>query len=176
VLAFDLTLDPAESVRATREVERRGRTVGSRLLSAGAMAFPILFALWSGVPNVLLPVYIALLIIYGLWTLALPTLRTRHLAKLYRSSPALSAVQRYEFTDEGLRMSNPEASTFIRWTSFVKAVESRDFYFLYYLPKRAYFLPRRVVTAQQKDDALRAFLRGKLGPRAELTSPPAGSA
>ena len=171
-LAFELNLDPAETVRASQELERRGR--GSAALRAGIFWF-CLAAAGTAVFKGGLVVVEVLAVLFtglGLWALLWPTLKRRKLRRLYRGMPALSGPQRYEFREDGLAFSNAGAESLLRWSAVLEAAETPEFFLIYYAKKCAYYLPKRVIGSEVLADQLRGFLRGKLGERATHVAPP----
>lgn len=172
-LAFEISLDPAETVRASREITRRARSstylqaVVFWLCLGGAffLAFNVGF-----VAIEILGVVFALL---GLYALFWPMIQRTRLRRYYKNTPALSGPQRYNFTEDGLLLANDGSETLIRWPSVLEAAETREFFLVYYSKKCAYYLPKRVMHSDDVENDLRAFLHAKLGERAAHVTPPA---
>ena len=91
---------------------------------------------------------------------------------LYASAPALNGPQRYEFTADGLAISNAGVQNLVRWSAFVEAAETSEFFLLYYAKNCAYYLPRRIMGTEEQVDAVRRLLRERLGDRATHVAPP----
>jgi len=171
-LAFELVLDPAETVRASQEVERRARTLRGQAVWFFWLLIPLVMALTLHAPLSVLKTYLIVIIIVGLFALIWPAIRERQVRRLYADTPALSGPQSYTFTDDGLAVANAGVSNLIRWSAFTEAAETSEFFLLYYSRKCAYYLPKRIIDSDALVDAVRAFLRDKLGERATHVAPP----
>lgn len=172
-LSFVLALDPAETVRASREIQRRARTIRGKLLLMAAVPVPLVLDILFKPSRAVLSAYFAISAAIVLFALLWPSIRKRQLKRFYETTPALNGPQRYVFTDDGLALSNDGATNLIRWSAFVEAAETTEFFLLYYSPKCAYYLPRHVVAKEDQEDALRGFLREKLGEKAKHILAPA---
>lgn len=172
-LKFEFALDAAETVRAGQEVEKRGRSGRLQAVLMLLFAAPLTIGIVRGAPSKFYAAYFGILIGILLLTLIWPAIRERQVQKFYDAAPAFRGIQRYEFADEGLGLSNDQASNLVRWTAFTQAVETPEFFLLYYSPKCAYYLPKRVVETEGQAVAIRGLLRDKLGEKAESLVAPA---
>ena len=166
-LKFEFALDAAETIRASQEIEKRARSARLQVAIMVLYAAPITIGMVRGASLGFYVAYFGVVVIIMLFGRIWPTIRERQVRKYYDGAPAFRGVQRYEFNDDGLALSNDHTSNLIRWTAFTEAVETPEFFLLYYSPKCAYYLPKRIVTNESQTDAVREFLREKLGPRAE---------
>jgi hypothetical protein len=116
--------------------------------------------------------FVALMGVVGLIALIWPRLRKRQVRRLYASAPALNGPQRYEFTEDGLAISNASVKNLIQWSAFVEAAETKEFFLLYYAKNCAYYVPRRIMGPEEQVDAVRRLLRQHLGNRAIHIAPP----
>jgi hypothetical protein len=171
-LEFELVLDPAETVRAGQEVERRARTLRSQAVWFFWLLIPLVMALTLHAPLAVLKTYFIVMVLVGLFALVWPAIRERQVARLYAATPALSGPQSYTFTDDGLAIANAGVSNLVRWSAFTEAAETPEFFLLYYSRKCAYYLPKRIIHSDDVVDTVRAFLREKLGERAAHIAPP----
>jgi hypothetical protein len=97
------------------------------------------------------------LLLVGVWWAIFSRLIPRSSAK---------AFQKLHHGDQWLRLS-PEGvetgcdvcSTRLRWEAFKRAVETPDFFLLFYSGQCAVFLPNRVLGSREESDRLRSFLQ-----------------
>jgi YcxB-like protein len=171
-LTFELVLDPAETVRASQEIERRARTRGALGLWLFWLLIPLSMAISFRAPARVLLACLALMGIAVLLAAVLPAIRRRQVRNVYAGTPALAGPQRYEFTQDGLAVSNESVSNLIRWSGFVEAAETPEFFLLYYSKKCAYYVPRRILGSEEQVDAVRRLLRERLTERAANVAPP----
>ena len=171
-LVFELVLDPAETVRAGQEIERRDPSWQSWRLWAFWLLIPLTMIVAFRWPIRALGAVLGAAIFGGLVALLTPALRRRRVRRAYAATPALAGPQRYEFTDDGLALSNASVSNLVRWSAFVQAAETPEFFLLYYSKRCAYYLPRRIMGPEAQIDALRELLRSRLGDRAAHVAPP----
>jgi hypothetical protein len=163
-LTFTFHLDPAEQIRATKALTRRQRF--SWVFRWGWIVFilPFLFAVVADVPLRVLWPYAIILGIIGLSSALTPVWLRRQIRRAIEATPSLREPQTYHLTPEALRMSNPLAATELRWDAVLEAAETDEFVLLYYTPKCAYYVPKRIIGARLA--GLREFLRRQLGSRA----------
>jgi drug/metabolite transporter superfamily protein YnfA len=166
-LKFEFALDAAETVRASQAIEKRARSVRLQAVLMLLFAAPITMGIVRGASSRFYAAYFSVLVVIILFSRIWPTIRERQVRKFYDAAPALRGIQRYEFADDGLALTNDHASNLVRWTAFTQAVETPEFFLLYYSPKCAYYLPKRIVANESQTDAVREFLREKLGPKAD---------
>jgi hypothetical protein len=164
---YELQLDPAETVRASRAVARRtpwGRY--AQMVWLAVLVVLVTAALVLEVPIGIVGTWFAVLMFISLATLALPALQRRQIRRAYAGTPSLQGPQSYRFTDEGIEMANALARSNVRWDALVEAAETPDFFLFYYSKKCAYYLPKRVVGDLAAQALLREFVREHLGARA----------
>jgi hypothetical protein len=165
-LIYEFNIDPAETVRASRVVQRR-----QRFAWIAWAVWPILIALavWylaTGVPWQKL--WLLGLVALFLLTLQLltPWIQRWQLRRAYAETPILRGPQVYQFSDAGLSITGEAATTTLGWDSFVEAAETDEFFLFFYSKQCAYYVPKRAVGKAIYQRALRALLRAKLGRRA----------
>ena len=165
-LTYEFHLDPAETVRAGREVQRRQRLAWIEWAVWPMLAILTAFYLISGTPwqDLWLLGLVAAFFLCLRWLA--PRIQRWQLRRAYSETPSLRGPQVYQFTDAGLTIRGGAASTTLGWDSFVKADETREFFLLFYSKRCAYYLPKRVAGDEGERNALRALLRAKLGARA----------
>ena len=165
-LTYEFQLDPTETVRASRVVQRRQRFAWITwaiwpLLAALAGFYLVTGTTWQN---------LWLLGLVATFLLALQVLGPRfqrwQIRRAYAQTPNLRGPQVYRFTDTGLSITGGAAATTLGWDTFVEVAEVDDFFLFFYSKKCAYYLPKRVVGAEAEQSALRKLLRAKLGPRA----------
>ena len=98
-LVFELVLDPAETVRAGQEIERRDPSWQSWRLWAFWLLIPLTMIVAFRWPIRALGAVLGAAIFAGLVALLTPALRRRRVRRTYAATPALAGPQRYEFTD-----------------------------------------------------------------------------
>ena len=111
----------------------------------------------SSLPWVLVGVSWALLL-----TRLQPFLAARRCEKLYTGAYSLA------LTETSLRASTAVGNSELNWSAFKKAVETREFFLLYFSPNMAYYLPKRSIQHASDAEGVRALLRQKLGQKALL--------
>jgi hypothetical protein len=100
----------------------------------------------------------------SLYLVLAPGLLRRQVRRQLEQTPSLREAQTYRFAETSLQMGNPLAATELGWDAVIAAAETPEFLFVYFSPKCAYYLPKRVVGARLDD--VRRFLHNRLGPRA----------
>ena len=165
-LTYKFQIDSAETVRASRAVQRR-----QRFAWITWAVWPVLFALAllylvSGVPwqNMWLLGVVAVFLLTLQWLT--PWIQRRQSRRAYAETPNLRAPQVYQFSDAGVSITGGAASTTLGWDSFVEVAETDEFFLFFYSKRCAYYVPKRVVGKGIYQSTLRALLRAKLGPRA----------
>ena len=71
------------------------------------------------------------------------------------------------FGEHGLRVRGKSAEVSLRWRAMRRVIETTDFILFYYTPGRAYYLPKRVTTAESLAQ-LRTLVRAQVGNIADL--------
>lgn len=107
-----------------------------------------------------------MLAVVGLAVLSLPAIQRWQYRRAYAQTPSLRLPQVYRFTDDSLEMVNDLARAEMRWDALVEAAETGEFFLFYYSKKCAYFLPKRVVGAEDAQAELREFVRARVNDRA----------
>src|SRR4051812_9721745 len=171
-LTFEFTLDAAETVRASEAIERRARDASTLPVVVVWVLMPVSMLLAFNFGMTFFKVAAVIVLLLMLFALISPAMRRRQIRRLYEATPSLSGLQRYEFSDEGLAMSNAGAENLLRWSAVVEAAESKDFFLIYFTKKCAYYLPKRAVASEAREAEIREFLRVKLEERAKHVVPP----
>jgi len=164
-LDYRFEVDPAETVRASREVAR-GR--GGPWLPWAVwliLLVEAVLSLLSGARLRDLWLLGVAALLYGSILLATPWLQRRRLRRLYAGTPSLREPQLYRFSDEGLEIRGGPATTSLGWAALVRAKETREFFLLFYNERCAYYLPKRAMSGPADEARLRALLDARLGSR-----------
>jgi hypothetical protein len=165
-LIYEFHIDPTETVRASRVVQRRQRFAWITWAVWPLFAALAVFYLATGTPwQDLWLLGVAASFLLALQLLA-PRLQRWQLRRAYAETPNLRGPQVHQFSDSGLSITGGSAATTLGWDSFVEVTEVNDLFLFFYSKKGAYYLPKRVVGGEVERRALRKFLRGRLGPRA----------
>ena len=175
-LSYQLTLDPAETVRASRAVEHRARRPGPTLALFGICLAPIVGAFVTKTVDRVLPPYLLVLGVVGLGALAWPLVQRYRLRRLYADTPSLRGDQRYVLTPEQFECANALAHSAMRWEGLTEIAETDEFFLFYFSKKVAYFLPKKVIGGAAEEERLRSFLRDRVGTRAVLDGGERGAA
>ncbi len=96
----------------------------------------------------------------------IPIVQRRALRRAYSETPSLRGPQVYEFSETGLVMTGVGSSSTVVWDSLVEAIETEEFFLLYFSKRTAFYLPKRATSDEAQRTALRELLRTQLGPRA----------
>ena len=178
-LRFEFSLDAAEQVQAASLARRR--TAANRIwrrVGLPLLALPVVLVLVLGQPLESLSVYLVILALLGVFSLALPAIQRWQVRRALASVPGLSGPLVYRLTESGIELSTAISSTQLSWEGVHEAQETKDMFLLYFAGGVAYYLPKRIVGS--KAEALRMMLRARLGSRAGTidanTSQPAGAA
>jgi hypothetical protein len=165
-LTYEFQIDSAETVRASRAVQRR-----QRFAWIAWAIWPLLLALAAlylatGVPWQ--DLWLLGLVALFLLTLQLvtPWIQRWQLRRAYAETPNLRGSQVYQFSDAGLSITGGAATTTFGWDTFVEAAETDEFFLFFYSKRCAFYVPKRAVGKGIYQSALRALLRAKLGRRA----------
>ena len=167
-LMFTFAMEPAEHVRAALALARHQESWFFRWGWAVVVVVGPVLALASGTPLTSLWLYGVILLLVTLALVVVPRLLRRQVRRQFARTPSLREPQSFRFTDSSLQMGNALATTELRWDAITEAAETSDFLFVYYAPKRAYYIPKRVI-GNRLDD-VRQFLRTRLGSRAAALS------
>lgn len=170
-LTFAFRLDPAETVRAGRDLERRKRFAWVTRLFVPAMATLVVLFVVSGTPFRDLWWLGVLSVVVVVGSALLPLILRWQLRRTYAETPNLQGPQVYQFSDGGLSMSAGAGTTTLGWDSFVEVIETKEFFLFYYSKRGAFYLPKHATGDEAQRTALRDLLRAHLGPRAEGLRP-----
>jgi hypothetical protein len=174
---FRLQFDPAEHYRASQAI---ARLTGDRWWTYSlAFGFPLLLTGWSlgwhlieGSPLEIDSGAIWPWLFFPLFSfVVIPALTRWQLRRAVRQAPALHGELVRVVTDEGVEARANGVSSAFSWPSIIRAVETREFFVLFYAKKCAYYIPLRAVPVGDLAP-LRAVLRTRLGPRVQLIGRP----
>ena len=170
-LTYEFQIDSAETVRASRAVQRRQRFAWVAWAIWPLLLALAVFYLTSGVPwqNLWL-LGLGALFLLTLQSLT-PWIQRRQLKRAYAETPNLRGPQAYQFSDAGVAITGGAATTTLGWDSFVEVAETEEFFLFFYSKRGAYYVPKRAVGKEIYQRALRALLRAKLGTRAAGLNP-----
>jgi hypothetical protein len=162
-LTFEFLADPAETVRASRYIQRRQRFGWLQRAIWPMLALLAVVHLSTGGRLEELWLLGLLALFFGSLALLGPWMQRRQYRRMYDSTPAMRAPQVYRFSADGLTIIAGPATTTLGWDAFVEADESDDAFLLFYSKQCAYYLPKRAVA---REPELRELLRAHLGVRA----------
>jgi hypothetical protein len=171
---FRLRFEATEHYRAVREIERL--TGGRRWALLLAFGFPVLllaldlFLLGEFVPRTtnLWPFVVFPTLAYVL----IPLINWIAIRRLPRKDPTVLGELRRTVTDQGVEAHGNGASLQFAWPAIQRMVETEAFFFLFYAPKCAYYLPKRLIS-DEDIPLFRRQLAQYLGTRARfLREPP----
>src|SRR5258705_4883430 len=163
-LAFSFTSTPAEHSRVLTHMMRRKRSywITMSVFALIILIIAILPATQGYSAAAVLSTVLPWLLIFGGIVVALPLVQRWQLKRLYQHTPTWQQEQTHEFSEEGVRMSNPLSNSIIRWDAFVEVVETKEFFLFYSSRSMAHFLPKRAITAPDQLRDLRALLETEL--------------
>jgi hypothetical protein len=98
--------------------------------------------------------------------LGVPLTTRRTVRLLTKGNPPATAPQLYRFTETGFEERECPVEVTIAWSAITDAVETKAVLLLFTGRTTAYIVPRRALVAAGQLDAVRAFLRERLGTRA----------
>jgi hypothetical protein len=174
-LEFAYEWKPVEHARARHVViatrlkdEGLGVLVGifiALLLIGDAIA--VWFALQQDQPiflNIAMPVTLVVLVL--LWIMLwgqgwVDALRQR------RNDSSLQYPIQHILNAHGLRVRKKTSEVALRWKAMVRVTETPEFMLFFYSHGKAYYLPKRAISAGQLDE-LRALIRANVGDVADL--------
>jgi hypothetical protein len=165
-LTYEVILDAAETVQASRALRRRQRFAWLEwavwpLMGGVALLILLLGRDWRALwPLAAVALVLLLLQPASTW------LMRWQLRRAWRETPSLQGPQVYEFSDSGVTITGGASSIRLGWDSFVDAAETEAFFLLYYSKRFAYYLPKRVVGSEAELHSLRELFARKLGTRA----------
>jgi hypothetical protein len=160
-MTFAFMIDPPEYVRVNQVLFRRTRFGKvSRYLPIALLVLTFALSALIEMPRT---VFVPALFGIGTWLLwdaLTPWFQRWQIRRALSGIPSLQEPQVYTFDDAGLEMRNSLASATIAWAAITKAVETDEYFLLYFSDKGAYYLPKRVVG--DECGQLRALLAGHL--------------
>jgi hypothetical protein len=168
---YEFRLDPAETVRAIHDVQRRQRFAflhSSRWDWAIWAVFGAMAVLYFFLPVDLRPLWLVGIIAFFLAGLMsfVPWIVRGQLRRAYKETPSLQGLQVYQFSDDGLTIKGNATTLTLGWDSFVEAAETPAFFLFYYSKRHAHYFPKRVISDERELRRLREVIRAKLGERA----------
>jgi hypothetical protein len=168
---YEFRLDPAETVRAIHDVQRRRGFAflhSSRWDWAIWAVFVAMAVLYFFLPVDLRPLWLIGVIAFFLAGLIsfVPWIVRGQLRREYRDNPSLQGPQVYQFSDAGLTITAGATMLTLGWDAFVDAAETPAFFLFYYTKRQAYYFPKRAVSDEQELHRLRELIRAKMGERA----------
>lgn len=178
-LAFTWDWTRAEHIRLHkalfREASRRGPMRIARAafyFVIGSVVLVLLLNAFRGDLQPLARTFPWLLMVGGwvvLFTWMLPRSSARSYLKAHRGP------LRLVLTPDAVESGCDVCSSQVRWSAIERAVETPEFFFLFYNSQCAYFLPKRVVPTLEEQDRVRATLRTYLPEPPALAPNAAGS-
>lgn len=158
--------DATQTVRASRVAQRRGGLSWVRWAIWPLLLGLTLMYRLNGVPwNQLGLLYFAALLLAAL-SFGAPWLQRRQLRRAYAESPIMREPQRYEFSVQGFTIRGGPAATTLGWDAIREAVETDEFFLLFFAKKTAYYLPKQALADHRAAADLRELLHSVLGSRA----------
>jgi hypothetical protein len=172
-VTFAFPISFKDHYRAARTIQRHQLSYWfAWLFFLGVPLILMAFMLWQGytIGNALREQGGALMGGPAFMFIAVPLLRAWGIRSARRSNPSIVGEHVFEFTADGLEMRGGLHSVSLKWEAFTRAVETRDFFLLYFAANTAYFLPKHVVTSRVDIDRLRDLLRRSMPGRVKLRS------
>ena len=165
-LAVEFQPDPAQTVRASRAIQQRGRLSWISWAIWPILAGLALMYRLSGVPWRDMGLLAATAVFLAVLAFGAPRIQRWQVRHAYQSSPVLRERQRCEFSPSGLTVRGGPASASLEWDAITEAVETDEFFLLFFARKSAYYVPKGALASKSEREALRALLRASLGARA----------
>ena len=107
-------------------------------------------------------------LLIGIWlfllTWMLPHVSARAYLKFHRGP------QRLALTPDAVESGCDVCTNQMRWSAIQRAVETPDYFFLFYTRQCAYFLPKRVLQAPEEQERVRSALRAYLPEQATFAT------
>ena len=100
------------------------------------------------------------------WFVGLPLLTRWSSARMLRTTPSFQGELEYSFTSAGMKVRSPVSSAEITWATFVRAVESKEFFLLFHNKQIASFLPKSAFGSADEQQEFRSLVSDQLGDRA----------
>ncbi|HEY4283185.1 MAG TPA: YcxB family protein [Chthoniobacterales bacterium] len=115
-----------------------------------------------------LPGWAVLCACYGYMFIFFPLLQMFQLAAASRRNRTLLGMQHQAFTADGVTCSGEAFNTTLSWQAIHKAVETKQFFFLFFSARGAFFIPKVRIRATSELEQLRSVLRTYLHDKAHL--------
>ncbi|MEX2281945.1 MAG: YcxB family protein [Gemmatimonadota bacterium] len=170
-LTYEFRLDPDETIRAIRDVQRRQGFGWLHSAIWHWALWPVVVGmavLYFFLPTDLRALWLVGIVAFLLAALAglTPSVVRWQLRRDYRETPSLQGIQVYQFSDAGLTITGGATMVTLGWDAFVDAAETTEFFLFYYSKRQAYYLPKRAVGEDLERRRLRELIQLKLGDRA----------
>jgi hypothetical protein len=88
-----------------------------------------------------------------------------------RRNRTATGMQKQSFTPDGFSTSGDAFEVNLKWDAINKATETKDFFFLHYSARGAYYVPKARISTIEDMSKLRRILHANLKDRARLLSP-----
>ena len=88
-----------------------------------------------------------------------------------RKRPKMLGPAEYSFSVQGVQMVGPFGRSELVWAAFERIRETKEFFFLYFLARQAYVLPKRCFASRAEIAEFREMIRGSHPGKLELRSP-----
>jgi len=164
--------DWREHYRASRQVSRYMRT---RWLGWGLAALALVFGFlnyWTAAGHAsVLSVFLNMLpwiAVGAAWLAMIPYSQWRAARKLTSRDASVRGPQERAVDAAGFHTRGNGVALDIPWHAMARGVETGTFFFFFYNKRCAYYVPKRVLNAQQLDET-RSLMRQELGDRAILS-------
>lgn len=160
-LVFAYDFEPAEYARAVTALGRWSRRRWIGLVIGLLPVVPIVMVFVTGEEKWISPRFAGGFLIIPVLTYIAFGPITRRLRAMWarRTAPLLQERQIFEFSHIGLKCQAGPASGELLWRGIVRVREDAEFYFFYYSPDCAYYVPKRVIEDESLEDALRSLIR-----------------
>lgn len=162
---------PADHVRAARAVARQS---ASRYVLWLFVLVPAALLVWTTVPLVRAGAWgeavwgaLPLLAVCAFWLVGLPLMQRRAARALPARDASLRGPQTRSVNEAGYHSRGNGVAVDLPWHAMARAVETPGEFLFFYNPQCAYYLPKRVLAADDVP-AVRALARAGLGDRARL--------
>lgn len=88
----------------------------------------------------------------------------------FKSQPALQQETLYTFSDEGVSMQSPSASSKTNWSNITQATETHDYFYLHLSKNLRWIVPKRSFSDEASLPALREILKSHIKGKVRLKS------
>jgi hypothetical protein len=87
-----------------------------------------------------------------------------------RRNPKILQPSDYSFSERGVEITGTFGKSAVFWTAFDKVRETKEFFLLYILPRRAYPLPKRCFSSDAEISEFRELLRNTYRGKLDLAA------